>query len=72
MAETYDIGYTQFKKLTDDEIMIDLTNIFDGSQKPIYRDYAHVGPYGDYLVAESMASHILTKIESIQWDLTKK
>ena len=66
MAEAYDIGYTQFKKLTDDEIMIDITNIFDGSQKPIYRDYAHVGPYGDYLVAESMASHILTKIESIQ------
>ena len=67
MVEAYDVGYTEFKKLTDD-IMIDLSNIFDGSQKPIYRDYAHVGPYGDYLVAESMAPHILTKIKSVQWE----
>ena len=63
MAEAYSVGYSEFKNLTENNTMIDLTNIFDGSDKPIYKDYCHVGPYGDYIVAESIASHILTKIK---------
>lgn len=64
MAEAYQIGYSEFKKLVDNNLMISLTDVFDGSKKPIYKDYCHVGPYADLLVAKSISKYIINNFEA--------
>lgn len=64
MAEAYQIGYSEFNKLVDNNLMIGLTDVFDGSKKPIYKDYCHVGPYADLLIAESISKYIIDNFDA--------
>lgn len=63
MAEAYKAGYSEFRKLVDSKLMIDLTGVFDGSKKPIYKDHCHVGPYANMLVSKSISEQIMSNIK---------
>ncbi len=57
-------GYKQFKLLSEsDKNLIDLSGIFNSADKPIYRDYCHVGPLGDEKIAENIFPYVYKRIK---------
>ena len=52
MYKAYDIGYSELRKKTSKiNNVIDISDFFDGINKPIFSDYVHVGPYGNEVIS---------------------
>ena len=62
MNKAYDIGYSELKKKTSKiDFVIDISDLFNGVNSPIFSDYVHVGPYGNELISKKITESIIEK-----------
>ena len=62
MYKAYDIGYSELKKKTSKvDRVIDISDVFNGINSPIFSDNVHIGPYGNEIISKKITESIIEK-----------
>ena len=62
MHKAYDIGYSELKKKTSKiDRVIDISDVFNGINSPIFSDNVHIGPYGNEIISKKITESIIEK-----------